>query len=70
MKRAKRLTRKEKKKAAELLKDQPKPVSKPRKIKPMLTLTFYLQRQAKNKAEKLHHRQEKRDAKAGKPHVH
>jgi len=70
MNRAKKLTRREKKEANAQLRDQPKAARKPRKQKAMLSLTLYLQRQTARKQEKKHHRQEKRDAKAGKIHTH
>lgn len=43
---------------------------KSEKTKQMFSLTLYLQRQDEKKHAKKHHREEKRDAKSGKPHVH
>ena len=70
MKRLKTLTKKERKAAKELADQQPKLVRKARKIKPMLTVDSYLERQANMKLMKAHHRKEKRDAKKGVVHAH
>jgi len=70
MKRSKTLTKKERKEAKSSSSQQPKPARKPRKIKPMLTVDSYLERQANMKLIKAHHRKEKRDAKAGVIHAH
>lgn len=70
MKRAKRLTRKQQKQAKKIFDDLqanlPKIESKPRKIKSIVSLTHYLQKQAEKKHAKQHEREDKRAAKADK----
>lgn len=80
MKKAKRVTKREKKAMIKFLEEmkanqpQPevtfKPKPKNRKVSKLLTLTKYLERQAQKKRDKAHHREEKRDAKAGREHKH
>lgn len=45
-------------------------MSKKEKTKKMFSLTNYLQKQEEKKHAKKHHRDEKRSAKLGVPHVH
>lgn len=74
MKRTKTLTKRERREVkrfqAEFDKQIPKPARKPFKQKEMFKCSVVMKRIATKKAEKAHHRQEKRDAKAGKPHAH
>ncbi len=78
MKKAKRVTKREKKAMIKFLEEmkanqpQPEVTFKPktRKTSKLLTLTKYLERQAQKKHDKAHHREEKRDAKAGREHKH
>lgn len=68
MKRAKRLTRKQKKAVAALLAKQPRPIHKPRKIKPMFQLGPYLLKKAEKRVALLQSRKAKKVAK--KEHEH
>lgn len=78
MKKAKRVTKRQKKAMIKFLEEmkanqpQPEVIFKPkaRKASKLLTLTKYLERQAQKKRDKAHHREEKRDAKAGREHKH
>lgn len=81
MKKAKRVTKREKKAMIKFLEEmkanqpQQEPLIKPkarkvRKTSKLLTLTKYLERKAQKKHDKAHHREEKRDAKAGREHKH
>jgi|SRR5271166_1371558 len=63
MKRSKKLTRKEKRVAAALLANQPKPIHPPFKQENMLRASFYLARKEQKKHEKQHLRQDKQEAK-------
>jgi len=71
MKRAKRLTRKQRRAAQkmllELLAQMPK---KPVKVKPVFSLKTYMLNKANKRAEKLQYRQEKREAKLHEGHKH
>lgn len=70
MKKAKRLTKREKKamKAVVEASTTSQPATKPRKQKEMFKLSFYLNRSMCKRFEKAH--QEKRDKKAGVAHAH
>lgn len=80
MKKAKRVTKRQKKAMIKFIEEmkanqpQPEVVFKPKvrkgKASKLLTLTKYLERQAQKKHDKAHHREEKRDAKAGREHKH
>lgn len=78
MKKAKKVTKRQKKAMIKFLEEmkvnqpQPEITMKPkvRKAGPLLSLTKYLERQAQKKHDKAHHREEKRDAKAGREHKH
>ena len=77
MKKAKRVTKREKKAMIKFLNElkanQPQPIEvkpKARKASKLLTLTQWLEKKAKDKHDKAHHREEKRDAKAGRVHEH
>lgn len=70
MKRAKRQTRKQKKAAAALQAQLPKPIRKARKIKPMFELGTYLRKKAEKRLAKLQERQEKREVKKSGKHDH
>ena len=78
MKKAKRVTKRQKKAMIKFLEElksnQPQSEitvkSKPHKVSKLLSLTKWLEKKAKDKQEKAHHREEKRDAKAGHVHDH
>ena len=78
MKKAKRVTKRQKKAMIKFLEEmkanqpQQEPLIKPKARKPskLLSLTKWLEKKASDKQEKAHHRQEKRDAKAGHEHKH
>jgi hypothetical protein len=76
MKRAKRITKRQKKASAKFLKEltqtQPEITIKAKssKTKPLITLTKYLENQAKKKLDKAEHRQAKRTAKEEHKHDH
>lgn len=81
MKKVKRVTKRQKKAMIKFIEEmranQPQPeitfkpkARKVRKTNKLLTLTKYLERQAQKKRDKAHHREEKRDAKAGREHKH
>lgn len=79
MKKAKRVTKRQKKAMIKFLEEMKagQPQQEPLIIKPkarkaskLLSLTKYLERQAQKKQEKAHEREEKRDAKAGHEHKH
>ena len=63
MKRAKRLTRKQKKALAVMQAQLPKPIRKPRKIKPMFQLGPYLLKKMEKRVAKLQARQAKKTEK-------
>lgn len=78
MKKAKRVTKRQKKAKAKFLKEmaasQPQQEitfkAKPQKASKLFTLSQWMERQAKKKHDKAHLREEKRAAKAGLEHKH
>lgn len=80
MKKAKKVTKRQKKAMAKFLEEmkasqpQPEITMKPKarkaKASKLLTLTKWLEKKAKDKHDKAHFREERRDAKAGREHKH